>query len=211
MCRPLPRRHRTHAFTFVEILIVLTIIAIAMSLFATYANRPDTATRLSSARQMTWAKLREARGVAAMRQSPARLLIHMDPSHPELMYKSVMIVAETEIGSDQWEAVHDTDVLPRGVCWVPPAGVAGWTGPCSSGGKAITLGTAIAGWKSGTACWAYEFHSSGRITSSRYDLCLAQGSTEGGAPIFYNPSNYRAVRVSAYGQVSELADSTLPK
>lgn len=205
------RHSHPSAYTLVELLIVVTVIAIALSLFASLSTKPEFSRRLTTAGQLVSAKVREARGVAAMRQSNARLLIHADPSQPDLMLKSVVIVVETEIGSQQWEPVRDAEKLPRGACWVPTDGGYGWTGPKSVGGKEVRLGQAVGAWTPGTVCWAYEFQPTGRITSVRYDVYLAQGTTEGGDPVFYNPANFRGLRVNSYGQVSELATAVLPK
>lgn len=207
----LPLRLSHRAYTLIELMIVITVIAMALSLLASHSSKPEFSRRLTTGAQLFSAKLREARGVAAMRQSTARLLVHTDPSQPELMLKSIIIVAETEIGSNQWEPVGDAEKLPQGVCWVPVGGGYGWTGPLSSGGKDVTFADAAGAWNPGTACWAYEFSATGRISSAHYDAYLGQGATEGGDAVFYNPKNFRGLRVTSYGQVSGIADAALPK
>lgn len=194
------------AFTLLELLVVIVIITVALTVLGMSTAQPDVSRRLNWGAQLVSGKMREARGVAAMRMSNARLLVHANPAQPELMWQSFAIVAETEIGSNVWEPVGMPDKLPAGICWVPPAGAAGWSGPLSSGGKAVQTMVRIGIWPDGTACWAYEFTPSARIASGHYDVILAEGSTLEGIGLLRNPQNFRGMHVNAYGHVSEIAD-----
>ena len=194
------------AFTLVELLVVIVIITITLSILGMATAEPGVGRRLNLGAQFLSGKVRETRGVAAMRLSNARLLIHANPAQPELMWQSFVIVAETEIGSGVWEAVGDPQKLPTGICWVPPAGASGWSGPLSSGGKPVQTSSRIGLWQEGTPCWAYEFTPSARIASKHYDLILAEGSTIEGIGILKNSQNFRGMHVNAYGHVSEIAD-----
>lgn len=206
--------HKTHAprpasaFTLVELLVVIVIITIALSLLGLATAEPSVGRRLNWGAQFISGKMRETRGVAAMRLSNARLLIHTNPAQPELMWQSFVIVAETEIGSGVWDPVGDPQKLPAGICWVPPAGATGWSGPLSYGGKPVQISSRIGLWQDGTPCWAYEFTPSARIASRYYDLILAEGSTIEGIGILKNSQNFRGMHVNAYGHVSEIADMT---
>jgi len=201
-----PTNHGKPAFTLVEVLLVVVLIGVVLAVFATFSMEPNMSRQLNWGSQFMSAKLREVRGVAAMRMTPARLLVHADPQQPELMWQSCMIVAETEIGSDVWESVSIPEKLPRGVCWVSPAGVPGWTGPVSEGGKVVSLLQGAGMWREGVACWAYEYTPTARITGPHYDLFLAEGSTLGGIGQLNHPKSYRGLRVNAYGQVFDIAD-----
>ncbi len=204
-----PRRPScARAFTLVELLVVVTLLAGLLTAFAVFSTKPDSGRRVGLGMQFLAGKLRETRGVAAMRLTQARLLIHADPSQPELMWQSCVIVSESETGSGTWEVFSEPQKLPPGVCWVPPDGAGGWSGPLSTGGMMMPLPqTARAGaWKPGCACWAYEFTPTGRIANRHYDLILGEGSTTGGVGVLQNSKNYRGLRVNAYGHVIEVAD-----
>ena len=203
------RQHQSRirtAFTLLELLAVIAIITMMLAVLGLSTSEPGVARRLNLGAQFVSGKLREARGVAAMRMSNARLLVHTDALQPELMWQSFAIVAETEIGSGIWEPVGDPQKLPPGICWVPPANTMGWGGPLSNGGKQVQTVTYIGPWRAGAACWAYEFTPSARISSRCYDLILAEGSTVEGVGILRNSQNFRGMHVNAYGHVSELAD-----
>ncbi|MFN0078429.1 MAG: hypothetical protein ACKVY0_18385, partial [Prosthecobacter sp.] len=100
------------AFTLVELLVVIVIITAALSILGLATAEPSVGRRLNWGAQFISGKVRETRGVAAMRLSNARLLIHTNPTQPELMWQSFVIVAETEIGSGVWEPVGDPQKLP---------------------------------------------------------------------------------------------------
>lgn len=204
------RQHRSRilasGFTLLELLVVIVIITITLSILALSTAQPDVSRRLTWGAQFISGKMRETRGVAAMRMSNARLLIHANPAQPELMWQSFVIVVETEIGSGVWEPVGMPDKLPAGICWVPPTGAAGWSGPLSAGGKPADSVSRIGLWQEGTPCWAYEFTPSARIASRHYDVIIAEGSTLGGIGLLRNPQNFRGMHVNAYGHVSDIAD-----
>lgn len=206
--RPVLQRQRCFfaAFTLLELLVVIVIIAFVLATLGLATTEPGVGRRLNWGAQFVSGKVREARGVAAMRMSNARLLVHADPTQPELMWQSFAIVAETEIGSGVWEPVGDPQKLPAGICWVPPTNAANWSGPVSFGGKPVQIVTRIGLWEEGASCWAYEFTPSARIASRCYDLILAEGSTVEGVGILKNSQNFRGMHVNAYGHVSELAD-----
>lgn len=201
-----------HGFTLVELLIVMLLITTTLGIFASLSSKPDVSRRLNTAGQLFYGKLREARGVAAMRQSNARLLIHTDERQPELQWHSVTIVAETEPGSGIWEPVGAPEHLPQAIYCVPNDGAYGWSGASSFGGQNMTLEIGVGGWMAGTACWAYEFKPTGRISSLRYDCYLSEGFIDDKhQPRLLNSKNLRGLRVNTYGQVSEVAISPLPQ
>lgn len=200
------RRDACRAFTLVEVLVVVAVLSVMLVVAGSMTGNAGLDRRLNSGAQFVYSKLNETRGVAAMRLTPALLLVHADPAQPELMWQSFVIVAETEIGSGTWVEVGTPARLPPGVCWVPPAGVPGWTGPVSDGGVATALPTAAGAWAAGCACWAYEFSPAGRIKGRHYDLFVAEGSTVGGVGALKNPKNHRGLRVNAYGHVLDIAD-----
>lgn len=208
MSKPRHLQPSTAAFTVLELLVVVAIIAAVITLMSSAMAEPDVGRRLNWGAQFVSGKMRETRGVAAMRMSNARLLVHMNPSEPELMWQSFVIVAETEIGSGVWEPVGVPQKLPAGICWVPPGGAAGWSGPLSSGGQPAQTSTPTGAWPGGAACWAYEFTPAARIASLSYDVILAEGSTVGGVGVLRNSHNFRGMHVNAYGHVSEIADMT---
>ncbi len=199
-------------FTLVELLVVILFVTLTLGLFTSLTSKPDISRRLNAAGQLFYGKLREARSVAAMRQSNARLLIHMDHSHSDLLMHSVTIVAETEPGNSIWEPVGAPERLPDGILWIPNDGVNGWSGITSFGGQNMNLEIEIGGWTANTTCWAYEFKPTGRISSLRYDCYVAEGFIDTDLhPKLLNPQNLRGLRVNTYGQVSEVATSPLPK
>ena len=190
---------------------VVIVIALVMSLF-TFTGKPSLGRRLTVGGQMMAEKLRETRQVAAMRRCSARLLIHTDDRQPEYRLRGLAIVVEHEPGDGKWELVGEASLLPENVYWVPAEGNAlGWTGPISEGGTLATLPFVLRPWIDNATCWFYEFKPTGRITNGRYDACLGTGfiANDGGV-VFQNPQNSRALRVNAYGLVSEIATSALP-
>lgn len=198
------------AFTLVELLVVMLLVTLALTFFATLTVKPDISRRLNAAEHLFQGKLREARGVAAMRQSNARLLIHADPSQPELQWHSLTIVVESEPGSDRWEPVGTPEKLPEAVFWVANHAGDSWTGPTSFGGQEMRPGFRIGGWQAGIVCRAYEFKPTGRISSLRYDCYLSEGSANlTSQPRLLHPENIRGLRVNTYGQVSAVTTYAL--
>lgn len=192
-------RHRVqrHAFSLLEQLIVLVIIAILLLAGLSF-NKTPLGERMAAAEQFVGSKVREARFVAVMRSSNARLLVHADSSQPDYCWRSVTIVAETEPGSGEWHAVGLPERLPPGIVWADK----GTAGPHS--GKMESLPDAISGWASGVQCLSYEFEGSGRATESSYVCRFGLGGVAEGMPVFSNRKDIRGVWVSAYGFVSEL-------
>lgn len=199
-----------HAFTLVEILFVITILVVAVGLLS-FGLKPSTARQLNDASNLLYGKLREARGVAAMRQNHARLLIHADARQRDYAYRALAIVVETEPGSQQWELVDAPELLPEGIRFVPMATKGGSSaGPFSAGGKEVELSVNVGAWLQNANCLAFEFKPTGRISNVGYDCYLAEGSTlENGSPVFKNLDNLRGLRVNDYGLVSGLVTAKM--
>lgn len=212
LCDKAANKHRGCGFTLVEMLMVILLITLTLGVFTSLSGKPDVSRRLNTAGQFVYGKLREARGVAAMRQSNARLLIHTDSAQPELRWHSVTIVVESEPGGGIWEPVGAPERLPEAIFWVPNDAMDDWTGVTSFGGQEMKLETGIGSWQAGATCWAYEFKPTGRISSLRYNCYLSERSVNKPLqPRLRNPQNLRGLRVNTYGQVSEVATSALPE
>lgn len=212
LCDKADNKYRGCGFTLVEMLVVMLVITLSLGLFASLSGKPDVNRRLNTAGQLFYGKLREARGVAAMRQSNARLLIHTDQAQPELQWHSVTIVVETEPGGDIWEPVGAPERLPDAIFWIPNEVKDDWAGVTSFGGQNMKLDIGIGGWLPGISCWAYEFKPTGRISSLRYNCYLSEGFIDATLqPRLRNPQNLRGLRVNTYGQVSSVATSAMPK
>ncbi|MCB1211847.1 MAG: prepilin-type N-terminal cleavage/methylation domain-containing protein [Verrucomicrobiales bacterium] len=189
------------AFSLLEQLIVLVIIAILLMAGLSFQKTP-MGERMSAAEQFVGSKIREARFVAVMRSSNARLLVHTDPDQPDYCWRAVTIVAETEPGSGEWHPVGLPERLPPGIVWADTA----TAGPHS--GKSATLPEAVSGWASGAQCLSYEFEGSGRTADSSYVCRFGLGGVVDGKPVFKDRKDIRGIWVSAYGFVSELPPGT---
>ncbi|CAN5915449.1 hypothetical protein BH11VER1_BH11VER1_18030 [soil metagenome] len=202
--------HLRRGLTLVELLAVMLLITLTLTFFTSFNVKPDVSRRLNAAEQLLNGKLREARGVAAMRQSNARLLIHADQAQPELQWHSVTIVVESEPDSNIWEPVGAPEKLPEAIFWVPNDPGADWTGAASFGGQDMRVAIDIGGWQAGALCKAYEFKPTGRISSLRYDCYLSEGFVNiPSEPRLQNPQNLRGLRVNTYGQIAAITTYTL--
>ncbi|MGE9289862.1 MAG: prepilin-type N-terminal cleavage/methylation domain-containing protein, partial [Puniceicoccales bacterium] len=109
-----PRNSSRSAFTLVELLVVLGVMAIFVGVFAT-ALRPGSPTvAVEGAQSQLASLLTQARGVAVLKNSPARLIIHNDISDSERYLRYVGIVYWNDEDSE-WEPATDGITLPQGV------------------------------------------------------------------------------------------------
>lgn len=190
----IPHGERSRGFSILEVLIVLVILGMMM-LAWDLAMQPGASERLDAGQKLLAARMREARQVAVMRLSHARLLVHADPLQPDLCRQALAIAVETEPGSGQWEVVGRPEPLPRGVVWASGAG----------GGRVVALVQAAGAWRSGVSCIAFEFTPTGRALNARYDCVIGLGSvTPEGQAQLSNTKFTRGLWVNAYGLVSEL-------
>lgn len=107
-------------FTLVELLVVLAVIAIFVGVFAT-ALRPGSPTvAVEGGQSQVASLLTQARGVAVLKGSPTRLIIHADPDNRDRFLRFAGIVYRDE-DTGEWEPAMDGITLPNGVYFVPPA------------------------------------------------------------------------------------------
>ena len=114
-----PRNSSRSAFALVELLVVLGIMALFVGVFST-ALRPGSLTVAVEGAQAQMASLlTQARGVAALKNAPARLIIHNDNTNPDRYLRFAGIVyAEDEndngtIENTEWLPATDGITLPK--------------------------------------------------------------------------------------------------
>ena len=148
------------AFTMVEILAVIAVIAILMSVAAVGVQKMDQGQATATASSISEAIFDEARSSAVGRGTRARVVIHNDSSEDErdryLRYMAVCIEVEGE-----WEFASRGTSLPSGVYFDKLA-------TDEAGSKIDDIGTygtmsiALPGDKdSSVECYYYEFNAEG--------------------------------------------------
>lgn len=172
---PAPRQ-RTRAFTLVEMLVVITIIAILLAAGSAVMRSGTEASSVRTAADTLQSLTELARGAAVGRSTEARLLIANDPLDED-RYLRVAAVAVAEPASDgtgswTWKLVGELRELPGGVYFgkgkgdtIDTAGSLGsWSSiqnPAISG--SIQLGKALEDYASADNWIAIAFDGNGRV------------------------------------------------
>ncbi len=117
------RRTPRSAFTLVELLVVLGVIAIFVGAFATALRPGNPSVAVQGAQANFAALLTQARGVAVLKGADTRLIVHADPDNPDrfLRFAGIVFDANNDPDNPDWRAATDGISLPNGVFVVPPA------------------------------------------------------------------------------------------
>ncbi|MEM0965114.1 MAG: prepilin-type N-terminal cleavage/methylation domain-containing protein [Verrucomicrobiota bacterium] len=119
-----PPQQTRSAFTLIELLVVIAVISVFVGVFAT-ALRPGSPTvAVEGAQSQIASLLTQARGVAILRNSNVRLIVHNDISNPDRYLRFFGIVYgpfEYDDNNDgtpdrtEWEPATDGITLPSSV------------------------------------------------------------------------------------------------
>ena len=208
------RLHRRRAFTLVELLVVVAIVALLAGTVGLNLRSLGENTALQAAQATVASLCSAARGRAALTGRNARLLLAADPADIECHLRYLQIVHEDPAGSDRWLAEGSGVYLPRGVYVVPPAGAAvpgnpGW--PASRRSTALSATPermAINGVAAG-ACHYVQFSPRGTTTGG--NLLLGSGhaitGTAGTVLVLENADNVRGVLLRPSGALTLINDA----
>lgn len=219
-----PRRRAERAFTLIELMMVVAIIAVLAAGLALALG--DTGGNSLATGQTTLAGLvNTARAQAAVNQTETRLLIYgtRPPAQDaaEKFLRLLQVVRAEPAGSGRWVAVGSAVPLPRGIFVVPPSTAgflaAGVTWPANPP-LLSTLGGPLShaqptGTPFGTALAYYiEFKADGTITqvgTQQYARLLVATATNGPTgPLFNNNAAVRGLLIRPSGAVTFVNDAT---
>jgi len=202
------------AFTLIELLAVVALIAVLASVMGLALRHPGEAVVLQAA-QGTLASLCNAtRGRAALTRQNARLVIAADPADSECHLRYLQIVHEEANGSGQWRAEGGGVYLPRGVYVVPSTAAAvpgNPTWPASHRSTALSSAAQVMTINGVAAGSFYYVQFTSRGTTGGGNLVLTMGRTtssaSGVALEFDNPDNLRGVLLRSSGVLTLLNDA----
>ncbi len=117
------KRDRSSAFTLIELLMVLGLIALFTGLLARALQGGDSAGALQEGQGRVARMLAAARGQAALGENRAMLVVDADPAG-EGFLRRMHLAVETAPGSGQWQTRSDDVLLPAGVFIVPESSTA---------------------------------------------------------------------------------------
>ncbi|MBC2604185.1 prepilin-type N-terminal cleavage/methylation domain-containing protein [Puniceicoccus vermicola] len=117
-----PQKSSRSAFTLVELLVVLGVMALFVGVFAT-ALRPGSPTvAVEGAQSQLASLLTQARGVAVLKNASTRLIIHNDSAGDDdryLRFAGIVYAVDTSVPADgkidEWWPATDGITLPQGV------------------------------------------------------------------------------------------------
>lgn len=211
---PLPRRRA--AFTLIELMVVIGIIALLAggAGIALRGNNPEASLR--NAQGLAMSVLAAARGQAALSQTTARIIVQADSSKADFLRSFRIVVRDGDEDENKWKQVGTTVVLPEGIYIVPSGSLddvkyendnGAWTA-----GRRSTLFDAV-GPVFGVTIENEEVLISkdisplGNLDGGR--IVLTAGRTTGPTQVsLFNASAVRGLEVSRYGVASLINDSS---
>jgi prepilin-type N-terminal cleavage/methylation domain-containing protein len=202
----------THrAFTIIELLVVISIIAVLAAGvgIALRGGNPDASLR--SAQSLVVGALASARGQAALNQSNARILVQANSSDENFL-RSIRVVIRDPITPSNWKQVGSEIILPEGVYVMPPTYTLGgvffesqdnnWNSGRNSSFLSLTTASAdLAGLANAATCLvSRDISPLGAVIGGGGRIVVTTGRRTGPATITLdNSAAVRGLAVSVYG------------
>jgi prepilin-type N-terminal cleavage/methylation domain-containing protein len=113
-------RRGRRAFTLIEVLATLTIIAIISAIGLISLRTSSNSMALSSAETLSASLLQNARSLAIMNNKTVRILVNHDSSDPGRCLRSIGIaMAQDNAGTVEWVAAGKAETLPANIFFNP--------------------------------------------------------------------------------------------
>lgn len=170
------------AYTFVELLVVISALLLSFSILATNTNSGDGA-RLSSGQRILSSRVKAARGQAILKSAATRLIIHDDPMDVDKYRRFIGIVydQDNDNATESWVATDRGVYLPKGIYFdavisQSKSGDMGAVWTVDNNTMKINY-PRLSGQSGdlGTAYLYYEFNSSGACSESNACLVFRAG------------------------------------
>ena len=185
---------RQRAFTLIEILVVIGIMAVVATIVGIGLSRGGEGAALSASQSLLVSQLNAARSQAALGQSPAALVVVSDPASPDRDRRFLAVALEDE---GVWRAITDGTMLPSGILVRDDTATnALWD---------QTLAVALDPGDATTSCLAVVFESGGQLaTRGGGEIWLGVGVRDEQGWSMENDAPERGIMVSRYGAVTLL-------
>ena len=205
------RKRPSKAFTIVELLVAITVMAILAGILFSALNQSKNAPRLDTAQMILNQAFANARSQAILKQNRARLILYsQDPTNREESDKFLRyfgVVVETAPDSGQWEPALKGEYLPEGIYFIPESSRVSidWNEERPSSdhnGQSMKLNfpSLQAEAEGSGPDWSYyEFKSTGRMTGLNNKVVLAQGTMQELKPTFPDDSALLGTAFNGYG------------
>lgn len=195
-------RLSSRAFTLVEILVVLGVIAVVLGTFVGVSRPGSSSLPLRGAQAEVAALLQQTRQTALLEGTEARLFVRADPSDRDryLRFLGIVMDGDRERAGPQWVPATAGVTLPRGVYVIPPGAMGpGGADSVLQGPESLDSGVAEA------FSWFVTFAPDGTVATAegtpRLAVGLGRPDPRGNGVIFDEPERVRGVLVRRYGAV----------
>ena len=189
-----------------ELLVVLAVIAIFVGVFATAIRPGNPSVAVQGAQSQLAGLLTQTRGVAILRNAPARLIVNVDADDRDRYLRFLGIVYQDPDNPGNWLAATDGITLPGGAYVVTPSpNVAEDVSWNANAVSRFSTGSPFSIPYLSTTAQSYEFieyQPNGTISAASSPVLAvasAQVSSDGQELEFIEPGNVRGVIVRPYG------------
>lgn len=203
-------RRKEHAFTLIELLAVIGMMAVIMGVLSFSFRGGGQAVGLQNAQAMCSSMVSAARGKAALTGRDARLILVSEATSTTDYLRRLAVQHQDESGN--WLPPDQSIFLPKGVCVVPPGTVpvvdeVSWGTAEQSSFTGPNLSTSVTVDGTPVSCWYISFTSRGTVAGSGIQIVLSTVRFDAVGFAFDNPSNMRGLKVSSYGVQTLISDA----
>jgi prepilin-type N-terminal cleavage/methylation domain-containing protein len=203
-------RSNKHAFTLIELLAVIGMMAVIMGVLSFSFRGGGQSIALQNAQAMCSSMVSAARAKAALTGRDARLVLVNDATSETGYLRRLAVLHQDQSGN--WLQSGQSITLPKGVCVVPPDSVpvvdeVSWGTAEQSAFSGSNASVQVLFDGTLVDCWYISFTSRGTVSGSGIQIVLSTVRFDVAGFAFDNPSNMRGLKVSSYGVQTLISDA----